>query len=226
MRPSRSFDEASAKRFLIDRVAAQATREGKPLSEAETYMLAWSEADPGFSPDAELDSVFDAKTTPEEFESSISALLRRAYRADVAADPSVRSEYLAAYDRLKKNDHYIAVMLDPALGVALHAGVGFNRVGLAFLVALRDTTVLLLICCLFAANARHSAFSPRRAVETAVIAYSASLIAVTIARLLGASSFSEWGTAGRRSTVPGTVTVSVITGALAYLASLIVGGTR
>jgi len=49
------FGQGSAKRLLVDRIVAEAKREGTPLERAEEYMLTWSESDPGFATDHPCD---------------------------------------------------------------------------------------------------------------------------------------------------------------------------
>ena len=40
--------QGQAKRFFVDRITAQAAKEGQPLSENERWMLSFSESDPQF----------------------------------------------------------------------------------------------------------------------------------------------------------------------------------
>ena len=73
------FDQASAKRFLANRIVRRAEEEGTPLPPAEKYMLAWSESDPGFKIDEKVIGDFERSGSEAAFESKISALLLRAY---------------------------------------------------------------------------------------------------------------------------------------------------
>ena len=112
-------DQHAAKTFFIDRILARAKEEGTPLSRAGTYQLAWTEVEPGFAQDPQLDVEFEEETDSETYEADVRGLLDRAYRSDVDADPSSRERWLAAYEALRGHDHYILVMIDGALGNVL-----------------------------------------------------------------------------------------------------------
>src|SRR5262249_15484050 len=74
--------EPEAKRFFVQKVVAEAEREGVPLSKAERHMLSWSESDPEFTPDLELAASLDQQMSDKEYETKVSGLLRRAYDRD------------------------------------------------------------------------------------------------------------------------------------------------
>ncbi len=73
-----------AKQFLVDRIAEEAAREGAPLDEVETSMLAFSEADAS-ARQMETAQTFEEQSNSEEYESRIARLARSAYDRDEAA---------------------------------------------------------------------------------------------------------------------------------------------
>jgi hypothetical protein len=109
-------DRDDAKDFFIGRITEQAQLQGKPLSSIETRMLKWTEVLPirDISAD-ELPKIaeeFSATSDDDEFEQRIIELLKAAY----AQNESRREEdYRSAYQLLAKEDHYLNVMLRPAL---------------------------------------------------------------------------------------------------------------
>jgi hypothetical protein len=108
--------QREAKRFFIERIAAQAKREGAPLSSDEEWMLSFSESDPDFDGDYDRAGAFDASVPASEYEAKIAGLALRAYQADFAADRSAYAEYKEAFNVLSQGDHYILIMLEQGLG--------------------------------------------------------------------------------------------------------------
>jgi hypothetical protein len=104
------------KKFFVDKVISQALKEGIALSEAEKYMLQWTEVEEGFLIDEKLNEKFREETTDEEYEKKIRFLLKRAYESDVAVNPRIKEMYHSAYDALRDGDHYILIMVKDALG--------------------------------------------------------------------------------------------------------------
>jgi len=109
--------QVEAKKFFVDRVTSQAEKEGAPLSEAQKYMLNWTEAEEGFQIDERLNERFYAETTDEEYEKKIGFLLKHAYQEDVTTDPGATEKYHSAYSVLKNHDHYILIMIKDNLFV-------------------------------------------------------------------------------------------------------------
>jgi len=108
--------QKQAKQFFAGRVIRQAESEAIPLSEAERHMLLWSESDASFEPDLQLADALSSQMSDDEYESKISGLLRRAFRAEVAADPHTRKRWNDAFKVLERGDHYISVMIGQAVG--------------------------------------------------------------------------------------------------------------
>jgi hypothetical protein len=108
-----------AKTFFVDKVISQAQIEGGAFSEAEKYMLSWSESDPAFVQDQALNKQFKNETTDQDFEAKIEGLLKRAFDAEMKNGTTAKDRYQEAYRALKKEDHYILVMIGAALGSKL-----------------------------------------------------------------------------------------------------------
>jgi hypothetical protein len=121
--------QGEAKRFFVQKVAQQAEFEGLPLSPAEREMLSWSESDPELTLSAEqataLVDDLESQMSDEQYESKIAALLTRAYERDDASGGSSKDLWKDAYSKFNEGDHYIAVMLDHALGRRLRNGWSF-----------------------------------------------------------------------------------------------------
>lgn len=109
-------DQFAAKAFFVDRIVARAIEEASPLSRAEAYQLNWTEVEPGFEMDPELDAEFEQLTGTGAYEHKIRGLVERAYRADIGADESALERYRAAYEVLAKHDHYVLIMIADAIG--------------------------------------------------------------------------------------------------------------
>ena len=112
--------QGEAKRFFVEKVLQQAAFEGVHLSQVERGMLSWSETDPEWNVSAEqataLIEGLKAEMSDEQYESKISALLARAYERDGQSGDSLKDLWKDAYSKLNEGDHYIAIMLDEAVG--------------------------------------------------------------------------------------------------------------
>ncbi|MBI5102432.1 MAG: hypothetical protein HZC48_00645 [Nitrospirae bacterium] len=113
------LSQAPAKQFFISKVVNQAEQEGVNLSKAEKYMLAWSESDPSFVIDNDLNEQFEKEITQEEFEKKIQALIKQAYETDISKDKDMKETYRTAYKALKQGDHFILIMINAAIGSKL-----------------------------------------------------------------------------------------------------------
>ena len=119
-------DANQAKEFFISRIAAQAESEGTPLADIEVKMLKWTEVHPipGIGP-GDLEKIaeeFSQQFDDTEWEAKISGLIKRAYENDMGGGGISRETYKAAYDAMGKEDHYILVMVDQAIGRKLKSG--------------------------------------------------------------------------------------------------------
>jgi|GEM_PF-933177 hypothetical protein len=101
-----------AKRFLVSRIAEEARRGHHPLSETEEKMLYWSENYPTLPDMAEVGQKFEREYDSEKFEGKIARISRRAYQRDRRESPENARHWREAIKLLKKEDHYILVMID------------------------------------------------------------------------------------------------------------------
>jgi hypothetical protein len=109
-------NESDAKAFFIEKIVRLAEHENTPLSDAQQYMLAWSETDPSFIQNMKLNEKFESEMSQDDFEKKIRGLIERVYVKDVETDKQMKDAYKAAYKVLKKGDHFILVMIDSSIG--------------------------------------------------------------------------------------------------------------
>ncbi len=102
---------ANAKQFLVDRIAAEAEREGAPLNEMEKAMLAFSEAGAS-AEELETARAFERDFDDKEYEGRVARLARAVYDHDVEAGR--KAEWDEALDELASEDFYLMLMLEQA----------------------------------------------------------------------------------------------------------------
>ena len=83
--------QGQAKRFFVEKIVAQATREGRPLSENERWMLSFSESDPEFVVDATRVRALEAEIPDAEYERKVAGLADRACTTGRARPTSPRT---------------------------------------------------------------------------------------------------------------------------------------
>lgn len=119
--------QGQAKRFFVDKIAAQAAREGTPLSDAERQMLSFSESDPEFVVDPALVGKLQAEISDEDYEAKVAGLIERSWKRDVEADSDAGNVYREALTMLSQGDHYLLIMLRRALRKRLRPWWAFWR---------------------------------------------------------------------------------------------------
>ena len=119
--------QGQAKRFFVEKIVAQATREGRRLSDNERWMLSFSEADPEFVVDVARVRALEAEIPDSEYEQKVAGLAERAYATDIDADPDALASYKEALRVLSQGDHYILVMLRQGLSRRLRPWWAFWR---------------------------------------------------------------------------------------------------
>lgn len=100
-----------AKEYLIDRILAQADKDGVSLSDVERKMLYFSESGWTLPDMMAVNQAFDEKYDQDEYENKIGQIVQRMreqpdYDRDGGWDEAVR--------RLRKEDHYLLVLIDAA----------------------------------------------------------------------------------------------------------------
>jgi hypothetical protein len=128
--------EREAKEFFVSQIAAEAQRANVPLSEVERKMLYFTESGWTLPDIMEVSEDFGRDYDQNKYEKKMTRLIRNAYKH---ARKESRGEYeawWAAIRYLKKEDHYISVMIGTAdlrpagdqlrlFGTALAIVVGF-----------------------------------------------------------------------------------------------------
>ena len=105
-----------ARHFFVQKIVAQAEREGVSLSANERRMLDWSEVEPGCESDTELAEALASEISDEAYEEKIRRLLEAAYWTDIGVDLRAKDAYRAAYSVLNRGDYYVLIMIEAALG--------------------------------------------------------------------------------------------------------------
>jgi hypothetical protein len=129
-----------AKEFLISRIVAEAQRENVSLSEIERKMLYFSETAWTLPDIMEVNDEFDREYDQAEYEKKISRLIRNETKRLRKENPEDFASWASAARKLKKEDHYISVMID-------HAGV---PTGLASDHRKGTVLVVIAVCLLIA----------------------------------------------------------------------------
>jgi hypothetical protein len=119
--------QGQAKRFFVDKIIAQAATEGQSLSEAERWMLSFSESDPDFIVDPTLVEQLAAEISDETYEAKVAGLIQRSYARDVVFDSAAHESYREAYTILNQGDHYLLIMLSRGLSRRLRPWWAFWR---------------------------------------------------------------------------------------------------
>ena len=122
------MDSAAAKQFFISKVIDEAGLERVPLSDVEKKMLYFTEQHPTLPDILEVAAKFERDYNGDEYEEKISALLRNARDRDKNGSLSHEQQWEDAVDALKKEDHYILVMVYMAFSDYRKAIVPTHRV--------------------------------------------------------------------------------------------------
>ena len=103
-----------AKEFLIARIVEEAKREDISLSEVERKMLYFSETHSTLPDIASVSEKFDHEYNQDEYEEKITRLIKKAAIHDDRQSAEQYDLWWDAIRLLKKEDHYILVMIDSA----------------------------------------------------------------------------------------------------------------
>jgi len=103
-----------AKEFLISKIVEQAQCDGVSLSDLERKMLYFSETGWTLPSIGSISEEFDRVCDQDEYEEKIVALIKGAYK-EILRDPGNGYEkWWSAIRLLRKQDHYILVMVNQA----------------------------------------------------------------------------------------------------------------
>ncbi len=99
-----------AKDFLAGSIAAEAKREGVPLSEVERKMLYFSETDWTLPDMAAVSAEFDRDYDQDEYEQKIARLVQEIETRNHAQNPTDEEAWDEALLMLSEGDHYLSVL--------------------------------------------------------------------------------------------------------------------
>jgi hypothetical protein len=100
-----------AKEFLISRIVSEAQRENVPLSEVERKMLYFTESGWTLPDMTAVYEDFDRDYSQNKYEKKIAKLIRNAAKHDYKESPEEYDAWWSAIRFLKREDHYISVMI-------------------------------------------------------------------------------------------------------------------
>jgi hypothetical protein len=103
-----------AKEFLVTRIVTEAQRENVPMSAVERKMLYFSETAWTLPDIAEVNEAFDREYDQAEYERKIANLIRKLSARARAEDREELDVWREAVRTLKKEDHYLLVMIAAA----------------------------------------------------------------------------------------------------------------
>jgi hypothetical protein len=110
-----SFSTArEAKECLVSRIVAEAKSENVSLSETERKMLYFSETGWTLPDIMEVNDKFHRECDRTEYENKIARLIRTATHRARQTSPQDFASWMSAIRKLKKEDHYISVMVAAA----------------------------------------------------------------------------------------------------------------
>jgi hypothetical protein len=101
-----------AKEFIVSRIVEEASRQHVGLSELERKMLYFSEGYPTLPDMMGVAEKFEATYDAEKYEEKIRQLSRKVFERDQEQSPENAELWRDAIEVLRKEDHYILVMLD------------------------------------------------------------------------------------------------------------------
>jgi hypothetical protein len=113
---SRFTGARNAKEFLVSKIAAEAEREGVPLSEVERKMLYFSETAWTLPNMAAISDQFERRYDHDEYEDKIARLIRTARQRARRDDRQDFEAWSDAIRTLSKEDHYILLLVKQAGG--------------------------------------------------------------------------------------------------------------
>ena len=143
------MEPTGAKQFLISKVIEEAKVEQVNLSEVEKKMLHFTEVHPSLPDIYEVNAEFERDYDSGEYETKIASLLKNARDRDRQSSPSREQDWTDALDALKKEDHYILVMVAQAFGAGSATADGHRTRDVLIYLGVGIGIVLLLVLKVF-----------------------------------------------------------------------------
>lgn len=172
-----------AKEFLISQIVEEARRENVLLSEVERKMLYFTESEETLPDMLDVNDQFERDYDASVYEKKISDLVGSAFKRNWKESSADEQRWKQAIADLRKEDHYLLVMVDRAMRSIRPKGDQLKLLGTALAIV-----VVLLCGSLFAAkhNVDLSDYFPSRS-TIFVVAWGIAaclLIAYVVLRLL------------------------------------------
>jgi hypothetical protein len=100
-----------AKEFLISKIVAEAQHESTPLTEIERKMLYFTESGWTLPDMMEVNEQFDREYNQDDFEKKVAGITARAYKRILNDSRDEYDKWWAAVRLLRREDHYILVLI-------------------------------------------------------------------------------------------------------------------
>jgi hypothetical protein len=110
------MEPTAAKEFIISRVIEEAAAKKVNLSDVEKKMLYFTEGHSSLPDIYKTNAEFERNYNSDEYEAKVVNLLKSASDRDSRSSPSREEQWKDALDALKREDHYILVMVSQAFG--------------------------------------------------------------------------------------------------------------
>jgi hypothetical protein len=136
-----------SKEYLVGRIVEEARRVDIPLSEIETKMMYFSEKAWTLPDIWEMNEAFDREYDQAEYEEKIAGLIRSLRGEARKRDTKELAEWEAAVRVLRREDHYLLVMIDVAGGRVAPVGLGSRDTSLKRLLKLFAVGFGLFLVC-------------------------------------------------------------------------------
>jgi hypothetical protein len=107
----RVHDAREAKEFLISKIVAEAERENAPLSETERKMLYFTESGWTLPDMAQVSEQFDREFDQDGYEKKIARIIAKAYKHILHDSRDEYDKWWDAVQFLRREDHYISVLI-------------------------------------------------------------------------------------------------------------------
>jgi hypothetical protein len=143
------MEPTAAKQFLISKIVEEAGVEQINLSEVEKKMLYFTEVHPSLPDIYEVNAQFERDYDSDKYEAKIAGLLKNARGRDRQSSPSREQDWKDALDALKKEDHYILVMVGQAFGFGSVSADGHRTRDVLIYLGVGIGIVLLLVLKVF-----------------------------------------------------------------------------
>jgi hypothetical protein len=148
------MDAVTAKQFLISKILQEAESSHVQLSEVERKMLYFTEIHPSLPDIREVNAEFERDYDADKYENKIAQLLSNARARDTARSPGQEHAWNEALDALRKEDHYILVMVGLAFGYRASSSNGHRVRDFLIYVSIGIALVLFFVLKTFW-RARH-----------------------------------------------------------------------